>query len=182
MSATPIKSEEIIPAEGRPLTGRMVLLWLIGFFMIVFAANGVMMHFAISTFSGIEEVNAYSEGLSYDKQIREEHAQEARGWSVDLSQRRINAATSEFTIQQKDSNGAALAGLEVELLLEHPADRRRDMRLVLMPTPSGDYRQSANVDAGQWDVVAQITQNGQQMFRSRNRIVIDDVGRGLSKP
>ena len=182
MSMTPTQSEDLVPPQGRPLTGRMVLLWLIAFFGIIFAANGIMMHFAVSTFGGIDEANAYANGLSYDRQIRDEQAQEARGWRVDLSAQRKAQMLSEFSITQQDKAGVATSGLDVVLYLEHPADRRRDQRLVLIETSPGHYSQSATIDAGRWDAITEITHNGQQMFRSRNRIMIDGPGAGAQKP
>ena len=176
------KAEDLAQDQGRPLTGRMVLLWLIGFFVIVFGANGVMMHFAIATFSGLEEANAYSAGLSYDQQIRDEKAQEALGWSVDLSLQRSKAGMSEFVVRQHDAKGAAISDLEIVLLLEHPADRRRDQKLVLTPLAAGSYHQSAAIEAGRWDVITQIKQNDHLMFRSRNRVVIEPSVKETSQP
>ena len=51
------------------LTGRKVLLLLVGFFSIVFLVNGVMIHLALKTFPGVEDARPYERGLAYDREI-----------------------------------------------------------------------------------------------------------------
>ena len=38
----------------REITGRIVLLWLVGFFGVVFAVNGWLVQAATSTFAGLD--------------------------------------------------------------------------------------------------------------------------------
>ena len=56
-------------APARKVTGRMVLLCLLGFFAIVFAVNGVMIHEALSTFGGVETESAYQAGRKYEEDV-----------------------------------------------------------------------------------------------------------------
>ena len=56
-------------AQGRELTGRMVLIWLVGFFAVVGAVNAVMIGAAISTFAGLEHDSPYQAGLAFDQEI-----------------------------------------------------------------------------------------------------------------
>lgn len=58
-----------VAAQPRELTGRIVLTWLVGFFAVVFAVNGVMAVAAISTFSGLDSDSPYQAGLAFDAEI-----------------------------------------------------------------------------------------------------------------
>ena len=52
--------------QGRELTGRTVLMWLVGFFAVVGAVNAIMIGAAISTFAGLEHDSPYQAGLAFD--------------------------------------------------------------------------------------------------------------------
>ncbi|MBL4602812.1 MAG: FixH family protein, partial [Emcibacteraceae bacterium] len=43
----------------KPYTGKRILAWFVGFFLVVFLANGIMTYFALSTWTGLETENAY---------------------------------------------------------------------------------------------------------------------------
>ena len=36
-------------AQVKPYTGKRILAWFIGFFLVVFTANGIMTYFALNT-------------------------------------------------------------------------------------------------------------------------------------
>ena len=52
--------------QARILTGRAVLLWLVAFFGVVFAVNGVLVQAAISTFGGVETTSSSFYMISVD--------------------------------------------------------------------------------------------------------------------
>ena len=55
--------------QPREVTGRTVLIWLLSFFGLVFAVNGVMIKVAASTFGGVEVASSYKAGLKFGKDI-----------------------------------------------------------------------------------------------------------------
>ncbi len=57
------------PVSPKPLTGRMVLVMLVAFFVVVFGVNGLMMTLAVQTLPGTEVDSAYSASLAYEKEI-----------------------------------------------------------------------------------------------------------------
>src|SRR5262245_64322707 len=67
---------------SRPVTGRIVLYCLLGFFGVVFAMNLAMVKLAIDTLPGTDVDSAYKASLAYGREIEAAHAQEARRWSV----------------------------------------------------------------------------------------------------
>ena len=62
-------------AAERPWTGRTVLTALLITFGIVFAVNGVFVYFAVSTWPGLSQSDAYEKGLRYNEVIRAALAQ-----------------------------------------------------------------------------------------------------------
>jgi len=78
---------------GRPLTGRLVLLMIIGFFGVMLLVNAVMAIFAVKTFSGLDADNPYDTGLAYNKDIAAARAQGELGWTVELTRTPNGAAT-----------------------------------------------------------------------------------------
>ncbi|MGZ9111522.1 MAG: FixH family protein, partial [Rhodoplanes sp.] len=56
-------------AASRPLTGRRVLIYLVAFFGVVFAANAALVKFAIETLPGTEVDSAYRASLAFNGEI-----------------------------------------------------------------------------------------------------------------
>ncbi|MEQ8500402.1 MAG: FixH family protein [Sneathiellaceae bacterium] len=53
------------PDGGRPLTGRRVLAYLLAFFLLIIAVNGVMAAIATGSFRGVVAENGYVESLRF---------------------------------------------------------------------------------------------------------------------
>jgi nitrogen fixation protein FixH len=61
------------PSAPKEVTGRMVLLCLIGFFFVVVGINAVMVRVAVSTFGGVETDSSYKAGLAFAKEAQAAH-------------------------------------------------------------------------------------------------------------
>lgn len=153
----------------RKVTGRTVLVWLLGFFGIIFAVNAWMAYSAIRTFSGVDTENAYRAGLAYDSEIAAAEAQRARGWSVEA---RLTGAEPQRTmeIDARDRAAVPLAGLSVRARLVHPSDRRRDVDVALTEAGGGTYRGTFAAPNGERDLVIELFRDDKRMFRSQNRV------------
>lgn len=155
----------------RPWTGWTVLLTLLGFFGVIFLVNGVMIYEALSTLSGVDTDSAYQAGLQFEQEVAEAKAQDARHWRVDA---RLTPATGgeRLDVIARDAAGQPLGGMQASAVFERPTDRRLDRNVVLIEDAAGRFHGSAEVDAGQWDLVIELTRHGEQMFRSKNRVVL----------
>src|ERR1041384_6344729 len=114
----------------RPLTGRTVLICLIGFFAVVFIANGIMIRAAVSTFGGVETASSYQAGLAFARESAAAHAQDELHWRVSAQVRRAADATL-VEIDARDSAGRPLARLNATARLAHPNDERADQPVAL---------------------------------------------------
>jgi len=159
--------------SGRPreLTGRTVLICLVGFFGIVAAVNAVMMVAAISTLSGLDSDSPYQAGLAFDEEIAAARAQQALHWQVDANVERDGGETL-VEITARDADGTPLPGLTATASLAHPADRRLDRDLAITQDGPGHFRAVSGTAVGQWDLVIELSRDGTRRFRSKNRIVL----------
>lgn len=157
----------------RKLTGGMVLAGLIAFFGVIFAVNGVLVHEALSTFTGLETESSYRAGQTFERDVAMAKAQDERHWQVDANLLPAVAGGALIDIRARDAAGAPLSGMDATITLQRPTDRRLDHAVAVRQDAPGHFRGSAdNVPAGQWDLVIELTRQGEQQFRSVNRVVL----------
>lgn len=157
----------------KEVTGRTVLLCLVAFFAIVAGVNGVMMAAAITTFGGVETASAYQAGLAFARETSAVQAQDRMHWRVDVRTLPGEGATTVIEIVTRDRTNAPLSGLQAAGLLSHPTDRRADRTLALREAAPGVFRAEIIRARGQWDLVVELSRDGQRQFRSRNRVTLN---------
>lgn len=160
------------PKKPRELTGRAVLYWLIGFFGIVFAVNGVLVQAATSTFRGLETGSSYKAGLLFREDLESAERQESLHWKVDGKLSRDQAGQAALDISVRDAQGAALAGLTAQARLAHPADSHLDQAISLNGTGAGAFHGAAAATPGQWELIVDLYRGDDRLFRSRNRVTL----------
>jgi len=158
-------------APARRLTGLTVLLYLIGFFAVVMGVNGVMVYEALSTMSGLDTDSAYQAGRMFERDIEMAKVQEARHWHVDA---RLTpwGDGARLDIDARDAAGWPLTGLEARATFERPTDRHLDRDIAVTATGPGHFRGNADLSAGQWDLVIELSRHGEREFRSVNRVIL----------
>jgi nitrogen fixation protein FixH len=158
----------------RPLTGRTVLLALLGFFGVVIGVNGIMVALAIGTLPGLETDKPYQAGVAYNAEIDAARAQAARHWTVASHLSRDAQGRATVNVTAHDASGAPVGGLAVAVRLLRPADQRGDRGMELSEREPGTYQgETDGVAAGAWDVEIDAVRASERLFRSRNRIVVD---------
>jgi len=158
----------------RRWTGRTVLITLLGFFGVTFAVNGALIYAALSTLTGVDTDSAYQAGLKFEQEVAEAAAQDARHWQVDAKLAH-SPAGERVDLSARDAGGQPLAGMDASVIFERQTDRRLDRRVVLVEDAAGRFHGSAEVAAGQWDLVIELTHQGEQMFRSKSRIFLQQT-------
>lgn len=158
--------------EPRELTGRMVLICLLAFFGVVFGANGMLVHKALSTFGGVETDSSYRAGQLFERDVAMAKAQDARHWQVEAQVTSAADGSALLDIVARDEAGLAVAGIDATATFERPTDRRLDRSVAVSESTPGHFRGSAAVFHGQWDLVIELSRQGERQFRSKNRIVL----------
>jgi len=153
------------------LTGRMVFFCLFCFFGVVFAVNGVMIHEALSTFGGLETESSYKAGRMFEREVAMAKAQDARQWHVEAE---VTPAAQgvRLDIAARDAAGHPLTGMDATATFERPTDRRLDRDVAITEDSPGHFHGSAEIPAGQWDIVIELSRHGEREFRSKNRVVL----------
>jgi len=155
----------------RPFTGWMTLASLLAFFGVTFAANGALIYYALSTFSGEVDPSPYEHGVAYDRDIAAARAQDALGWRVTIvAARPLPDAPATFSVDMQDASGRPIEALSVSAKLEFAADMSFDRQLTLSEIAPGQYRGEIAARPGHWEFVLEAKQNGETRFRSRNQI------------
>jgi nitrogen fixation protein FixH len=157
--------------QVRPLTGRTVLLCLIGFFGVVALANGIMVRAAVSTFGGVETSSSYQAGLAFTQNAAAARAQDELHWNVKAN---VRPAGEEVVVEidARDAAGRPLSGLDANVTLHHPADGRADQTVALSESATGHFRGIAARFAGQREVLIELSRGGVRLFRSQNRVIL----------
>lgn len=158
--------------NAREWTGLRVLLCLLAFFGVVAAANGMLVHYALSTFGGVETENAYAAGLRYQADIDAAARQRALGWQVATEVVTLEGGLRELQLRPLDARGVPLRSLGVEATLRHPIDSRQDMPLTFTEVGLGVYAADANAAPGQWELDIALLESGEPRFRSKNRLIL----------
>ena len=157
----------------RQLTGRMVLGGLLAFFGVVLGANGMLVHKALSTFGGVEtDSGSYRAGQLFERDVAMAKAQEAQHWQVEAKVTPAADGSALLDIVARNEAGVAIAGVDATATFERPIDRRLDRSVAIRESAPGHFRGSAAISPGQWDLVIELSRQGERQFRSKNRIVL----------
>ncbi|TYC52888.1 FixH family protein [Rhodobacterales bacterium] len=161
--------------DRKPMTGRTVLLWLIGFFAVIFTANGIFVYLALGSFPGVVVESSYEAGQAYNQEIAAAKAQANLNWQISSEFERRGETGGRLRVVARDSSGEPLFGVRVSAVLRNPVHEGADVATVLTADGGGRYLADLkNVPAGNWTLVLEIEQDGSRRFRSENRIFLKD--------
>jgi nitrogen fixation protein FixH len=158
--------------KTRELTGKHVLLCLLGFFGVVFAVNAVLVKAATSTFGGVETSSSYKAGLMFEQEVARAGQQDELQWQVAGKLTRDKAGEAVLDISARDARGAALAGITARARLAHPADERLDHVIALERTNAGRFHGETQAQPGQWELIVDLYRDDARVFRSRSRVTL----------
>lgn len=157
----------------KPITGRTVLIALLGFFAVVAAVNGVFILYALRTHPGLSDANAYQAGLAYNQVLAEAEAQRQLGWHVTLDDE--TATHGRLSLYLRDRYGNALMVDRVTAQLRRPGLESADREIALATAGLGLWRlPTADLAPGNWDLRVEIAQDGAALYRTEWRIMIKD--------
>ena len=143
----------------KELAGRHVLYALIGFFGVMLLANGIFLYLAVTTFTGLDNPNAYQEGVSYNDRIEAADRQAALGWSHKLTL--TKAGRMELSIS--DKAGDAISGLKISGTIARPATDRFTQELTFKEVGLGLYAAPvSNIDVGNWIITLSATKSASE--------------------
>ena len=141
-------------------------------FVVILAANGIMVFFAFDSFTGISTDDAYRRGLGFNEQVVARQRAERLGWQV-AARLDTGAPDRRLVLALHDKAGRALSSAQVRAEFRRPIEQGLDFTVALKPR--GDGRYDATVRAprpGQWRVLFHIALGGDRITAER-RFVLD---------
>jgi nitrogen fixation protein FixH len=161
--------------DPKAITGKTVLVWLLGFFGAVFLANGVFIYLALGSFPGVVVESSYKAGQEYNQEIAAARAQEARHWQISSQFVPQNDAGRQLVVTAADASGTPLYGIDIRATLKHPAQEKADIEFFLKADGGGRYiSEIENLPAGNWNLILEIDQDGARKFKSENRVFVKE--------
>lgn len=163
-------------SEGRPITGRKVLIGLISFFGLVFAVNGVFTYLAIETWPGLSTQRAYQEGLDYNRTLEAAAAQDALQWRSEVSLAMARPGQpADVSVSIKGPSDAPVGDLDVALRMARPLGEAMATTVNLAERRDGIYWGAVTLPAaGRWYVDVVVTARGAETYRMRHEIWVDE--------
>jgi nitrogen fixation protein FixH len=153
------------------LKGRHVLFAFLGFFAVFASVDIFMIYRALSTFGGVDNVNAYRDGLAYNSRIAQGEQQDKAGWHDSLE---LLAAPQRLRLQILNSDGRPVSDAGVHATIGRPATNRFDLELPLRRTEPGVFEADvASLEAGTWVVTVEAFKSGEQQkpfYEMRRRV------------
>lgn len=150
------------------ITGRMVLFGMIAFYAVIMAVNGVFMFFALNTWPGLTDGNAYKNGLAYNRTLADGERQSLLGWKT---QARIDGETLSIVLAGKD--GSPMNDATITANAARPVGEAHATPLIFAPVGDGVYTtRFAAPLAGRWKVDLHI-RAGNDNFRAVHEVMVE---------
>jgi nitrogen fixation protein FixH len=127
----------------KPFNGIHMLIIMIGFFGVVFAANMTMVYFASSSWTGLVVQNSYVASQEFN----ERSAEMIKAAEINVS---IEVDTTQVKLSLRDKSGGAVSARNVELKIGRPTHGDDDHILRLLPIRDGIYAAPDKLMPGQW--------------------------------
>lgn len=173
---TTLETPEHPREDGFRLTGRHVLMILVGCFAIVFAVNGFMIWRAVGSFPGVVTESSFRDSQRFNAEIAAAEAQAARGWQVDAEAKRGSDGVVVISLAARDRDGRPLPGVTFRAKLEHPAMRHLDHEVALAPVAGSSNRYEgrlAGVTPGKWGLAIEGDDTKERLFLSQNTVYFE---------
>ncbi|MCY4395325.1 MAG: FixH family protein [Rhodospirillaceae bacterium] len=140
-------------------------------FVVILAANGIMVFFAFDSFTGVSTDDSYRRGLGFNKQLEAKQRASELAWQVAARLDR-RADGGRLTLALHDRAGRPLSSASVRAEFRRPIEQGLDFAVAL--TPLGDGRYDAPVHAlrlGQWQVLFHIALGRDRITGERRFLV-----------
>ncbi len=158
-------------------TGRRILIGLSAFFLSVFAANAIMVFYALTTFDGVETDDAYRKGRAYNHVLEAEAAQAALGWTTSIETMTSGSDTGVSvyaTVRVTTDEGLAASLHNPTLTFWRPTVQGMDADAVVTDAGDGTYQGVAQLQRpGNWIVRLNAETSEGRPYVYEQRLFID---------
>ena len=134
-------------------SGRWIPWAFVGFFAVVFLANGLMIYFALWSWTGLDGKDAYRRGVHYNQALEAAAHQAELGWhsKIAFADAGGRAGRVEFVLTDRRSIPVRHAQVSAEIV--RPTTAGHDFTATLNETAPGRYDAVVAFPMpGQWEV------------------------------
>jgi len=166
-------TSEVAGKQKSKLSGRHVLGAMLAFFAVIVTADAIMIYQAVSTFGGVDNANAYRDGLAYNNRIARETRQAGLGWKETVE---LRSDPERIRVELTDTAGAPVGGVKVAVMLGRAVTNAVDAVVPLAEVSPGVFEAPvANVqEPGAWVATVRAFQVGtaetEPLFETRRRL------------
>ncbi len=153
--------------DGRPFTGRHMLLIMVCFFGVIITVNITMAVFANTTWSGFVVRNSYVAGLEFNRKAEEAQKQAALGWT---SQTAVRDGRIVFSI--RDGKGEPVFLAEGTATFRRPVSDTEDTVATLQPAGDGGLAAPVDLRDGSWIVELNVSTGDRTPWHEMERILL----------
>ncbi len=159
---------DVFKTSKQKRDGRIVLVWVFGFFATFIAVDVYMVTVAVTTQTGMVTDRPYERGLAYNEEIDAVARQQELGWRSDL---RLDGTDVVFTLH--DVAGHAIDGAVGTVTFFRKSHDGADFILDLKSNGNGHYRADFSTYAisGRWQVRVSV-QKGDTSFRKNLDVIL----------
>ncbi|MGL4405123.1 MAG: FixH family protein [Notoacmeibacter sp.] len=155
-------------AAQRPFTGRHMLIIMLAFFGVIFAANFTMAYFAFSSWTGLVVKNSYVASQNFnDATARLEEA--AHGANPTIIYEK-----GKLTISLRDIAGNPVMATEMKVAIGRPSFEGQDQEIKLIPEGQGVFSANHVLGKGQWAGEVHATINNANQWQRPIYIMVRD--------
>lgn len=147
---------------------------IIIFFLVVFAANGVLVYLSQSTWNGLITEDAYNKGVTFNQALQAQRQQEALGWQVRVATGKlVSGQQARLLLTLLDREGHPLTGVQAQGVLFRPVREGRDQPLIFTEESPGVLVAMVTPPLpGSWDIKVRITHGEQPEYRLAQRVLV----------
>lgn len=160
---------------SKELKGWHVLIWMLVFFGVMFAVNGVFLYYALTTHPGEQVEKSYLQGLNYNATLEARAHQEELGWTSALGVVEQTGDVPLLVAQMTDRADAPLNGLAVTASLHRHTTADAPVLVTLTAVSSGEYAaRMEGLPSGTYDVILQARSAGAETveFEAHKRLYL----------
>jgi nitrogen fixation protein FixH len=154
------------------IEGRHVFMGLIVFFGVMFVANGLLVYFALGTFSGGDRPDPYRSGLRYNETIEAAARQEALGWRTEVAYDEIG----RLSLRVLDKTANPVVGLQLGAMIGRPATDLEDRAVDFEEISLGVYAADIDLAPGLWviSLASREAEGADPRYRLKRRLFVAD--------
>ena len=160
-------------AKTGGIRGGHVLAAMLAFFAVIIVADTTMIYKALTTFGGVDNPNAYRQGVAYNQRIARNAQQSLIGWQEEIV---AVGAPERLRATLRDHASSPVGGKKVTATFGRPATNRFDAALDLTEVAPGQYEvQLPQAGEGSWIVDLNVYDGGastEPLYQARRRVWI----------